>query len=49
MTTCPLTNHAIIEETDEYFLDLYNRWFPVPKHWIGDFVFSHTFKIRSRQ
>jgi hypothetical protein len=48
MKNCHITSQPIIEATDEYFLELHNRWLPVPKHWVGDFVFSHSFKIRSK-
>lgn len=49
MKNCHITNHPTITATDEYFIEHHNKWFPVPKHWIGDFVHSHSFKIRARQ
>ena len=39
---------ALIEATDLYFIESHNKWYPVPKHWIGDFVVSHTSAIKSR-
>jgi hypothetical protein len=35
----------VIEADDLYFIESRNRWFPVPKHWIGDFVSSHSYAI----
>ena len=39
---------ALIEATDLYFIESRNKWFPVPRHWVGDFVISHTYAIKSR-
>ena len=39
---------AVIEATDLYFIESHNKWFPVPRHWVGDFVISHTYAIKSR-
>jgi len=39
---------ALIEATDLYFIESHNKWFPVPRHWVGDFVISHTYAIKSR-
>jgi hypothetical protein len=44
----PLSGLQIVEATDVYFNDVHNRWLPVPKHWVGDFVSSHTYAIRSK-
>jgi len=38
----------IVEANDLYFIESRNRWFPVPKHWIGDFISSHSYLIKSR-
>ena len=38
----------IVEATDLYFIESRSQWFPVPKHWIGDFVSSHSYAIKSR-
>ena len=38
----------VIEVTDLYFIESYGKWYPVPKHWVGDFVVSHTYAIKSR-
>ena len=38
----------VIEASDIYYIETHNRWFPVPKHWVGDFVSSHSFLIKSR-
>jgi len=29
--------YLIIEPTDLYFNEVHGKWFPVPKHWVGDF------------
>lgn len=39
---------ALIESTDLYFIESHNKWYSVPKHWIGDFVISHSYAIKSR-
>lgn len=32
-----------IKSSDLYFDELHNKWFPVPKHWIGDSQSFHPF------
>jgi hypothetical protein len=39
--------YLIIEPTDLYFNEVHGKWFPVPKHWVGDFVSSHSYSIKS--
>ena len=48
MKTCRITRLPTVESTDEYFLELYNKWLPVPNHWVGNLVQSFTFKIRAK-
>lgn len=38
----------VVESTDIYFIESHSKWYPVPKHWIGDFVLSHSYSIKSR-
>jgi hypothetical protein len=38
----------VVEATDLYFIESHNKWYPVPKHWIGTFVISISFTIKSR-
>jgi hypothetical protein len=38
----------LVEASDVYFDEINDRWFSVPKHWIGDFVSSHSYSIKSR-
>jgi len=38
----------VIEATDLYFIESHNKWYPVPKHWIGTFVILSSFAIKSR-
>lgn len=38
---------TVIEATDLYFIESYNKWFPVPKHWIGTLAILSSFKIKS--
>ena len=37
----------VIESTDVYFDEVHNIWRRVPSFWVGDFVSSHTYVIRS--
>ncbi len=37
----------IIEATDLYFDEVYSKWFPVPRFWIGDYVQNHSHRIQS--
>jgi hypothetical protein len=41
------TDLLVIESTDLYYNEVHKKWFPVPKHWIGDFVDMHTDPIMS--
>ena len=42
------TNLLIIESTDLYFYEVSQRWVPVPKFWVGDFIQSYSHKIKSQ-
>ena len=38
---------ALIEATDLYFIESHNKWYPVPKHWIGTLAILSSFKIKA--
>ena len=42
------TAFLLVEATDVYFDEINGAWLLVPKHWIGDFVSSHSYSIKSR-
>jgi hypothetical protein len=38
---------ALIESTDLYFIESHNKWYPVPKHWIGTLAILSSYTIKS--
>jgi hypothetical protein len=37
----------VIEATDLYFIESHNKWYQVPKHWVGTFVILCSYTIKS--
>jgi hypothetical protein len=40
--------YLLVEASDVYFDEFHGAWLSVPKHWIGDFVSSHSYAIKSK-
>lgn len=40
------TMNEIITTAHEYFDDVYYIWRKVPSYWVGDYVSSHSHKVR---
>lgn len=41
-----MNKDEIITEAHEYFDDVYYVWMRVPLFWVGDFVATHSHKIK---